>query len=268
MRIRKRPSGTGDGLTRQLTRHQPSILVQLVDLFLIEFTNWRWSWRGMVILGMIAPLTSILALGIFARDSGQEALAYVLSGNVVLALMFENQNKVQSHFTFMRFQGTLDYYATLPIRKHAVILAVVCSFLLLSVPSLTVTVFLGSLVLDVPLKLSPLILIVVPACVIPMAGIGALIGTSARTPQEAGSLSLLVMTVMLGLGPVVIPPERLPDVVLALGRFSPATYAASALRQALLGPVTGQIVRDLAALAGFGVVVFVLVGRKMDWRHR
>ena len=67
---------------------------------------------------------------------------------------------------------------------------------------------------------------------------------------------------------MVIPPDRLPDVVLVLGRFSPATYAASALRQALLGPVTGQIVGDLAALAGFGVVIFVLVGRKMDWRHR
>jgi hypothetical protein len=49
---------------------------------------------------------------------------------------------------------------------------------------------------------------------IPMAGIGALIGNSARTPQEAGSISFLVTFLMFGLGPVVIPPERLPGVVL------------------------------------------------------
>ena len=55
--------------------------------------------------------------------------------------------------------------------------------------------------------------------------------------------------------------------MVTLGRFSPATYAASALRQALLGPLTGQIVLDLAALAGFTAVVLWLVGRKMDWRQ-
>ncbi len=100
-----------------------------------------------------------------------------------------------------------------------------------------------------------------------MAGIGALIGSIARTPQEAGSLSLLLTLVMLGLGPVLIPPSRLPDVMLVLGRFSPATYAASALRQALLGPLTGQIFLDLAALTGVAAVVLWLVGRKMDWRQ-
>jgi ABC-2 type transport system permease protein len=75
------------------------------------------------------------------------------------------------------------------------------------------------------------------------------------------------MLVMLGLGPVLIPPARLPDVMLILGRFSPATYAASALRQALIGPLTGQIALDLAVLAGVTMVVFWLVGRKMDWRQ-
>jgi ABC-2 type transport system permease protein len=249
-------------------RNRPSFWVQLLDLFLIELTNWRWSWRSMIILGMVAPLGAILGLGIFAREAGATTLAYILTGNVVLALMFENQDKVQSHFAFMRFQGTLDYFATLPIHKYALILAIVFAFLLLSLPSLVVTVLAGSLVLHLPLTPSPLILLVIPLCAIPMAGIGALIGASARTPQEGGSLSLLVTLVMLGLGPVLIPPERLPDLMLMLGRFSPATYAASALRQSLLGPLTNHILVDLAALMGFTVLIFWLVGRKMDWRQR
>lgn len=248
-------------------RKQPSFLVQLVDLLLIELTNWRWSWRSMVITGTIAPLLSTIALGVFARDSGREALTYVLTGNIVLALMFGNMDNVQSHFVYMRFMGALDYFATLPIQKHILILAVVLSFLLLSLPSLVVTMLLGSLLLDVPITLDPILLIVIPLCAIPLAGIGALIGTSARTRYEAGSLSLIVTMVMTGLGPVIIPPARLPGVMLFLGRFSPATYAASALRQALLGPLTGQIVLDLAVLMGVAVVIFWLVGRRMDWRQ-
>jgi ABC-2 type transport system permease protein len=105
-------------------------------------------------------------------------------------------------------------------------------------------------------------------CAIPLSGIGALIGSSARTPQESGSWALIVTVVMAGLGPVVIPPERLPRLLVLMGRFSPATYAGSALRQALLGPVTGQIAMDVAVLAGITVAVFALVGWVIDWRQR
>jgi ABC-2 type transport system permease protein len=241
---------------RESSLRPPSFLVQLIDLALIELT------------GVVTPALGIVGLGIFARDSGADALAYVLTGNVVLSLLFENQDKVAGHFAFMRLNGSLNYFSTLPVRKHALILAVVLSFLLLSLPSLVVTVLLGSTMLGIPLHLNPVILLVVPVCAVSMAGVGALIGTSVRLPQNAGSVSLLVTFVMLGLGPVVVPPDHLPEVVLFLGRFSPATYAASAMRQVLLGPLTGQIALDLAALAGFTLVSLWLVGRKMDWRQR
>ena len=67
----------------------------------------------------------------------------------------------------------------------------------------------------------------------------------ARTQAESGTISTLLTLLMLGLGPVVIPPDRLPAILQAVGRFSPATYAASALRQALLGPITPQLWLDL-----------------------
>jgi len=242
--------------------------VQLVDLFLMELTNWRWAWRATVITGTIAPLLSLLALGVFARDSGQGTLAYVLTGNVVLSLMFGNLDRVQSRFSFMRAMGTLDYFAMLPIEKYNLILATVFSFLLLSLPSLLVTILVGSLLLRIPIAPHPAILIVVPLAAISLAGIGALIGVSVRRPEEGGSLSLVVTMVLTAMGPVIIPPQRLPAFMLTLGRLSPATYAASAFRQALLGPVTGRILLDLAALAVFAAISLWVVGRKMDWRQK
>ena len=137
-------------------RRRAPILVQGVDLFLIELTNWRWSWRSMVLTATLAPVASILALGMFARDSGREALTYILTGNLVLSLMFGNMDNVQSHFSFMRLNGSLDYFATLPIRRFALILAVMLSFLLLSLPSMVVTLLLGTLYLHVPIAPSPI----------------------------------------------------------------------------------------------------------------
>lgn len=222
----------------------------------------------MLVTGMVAPLLSMAALGVFARDSGPDALAYILTGNVVLALMFETMNRVQGHFVYMRTQGTLDYFASLPIRKYALILAVALAFLALSLPSLLVTMLAGAALLGVRLAPSPLLLAVIPLCAIPLAGVGALIGAAVRNPQEGNALTMILTFVMLGLGPVIVPPDRLPPLALALGRLSPATYAASAMRQALLGPATAQIEVDLAALAAFSVVTFALTGRKMDWRQQ
>ncbi|HEY7124554.1 MAG TPA: ABC transporter permease [Ktedonobacterales bacterium] len=248
-------------------RKQPW-LVQLGDLLLMELTNWRWSWRMLVITSTITPLLSMVALGLFARNAGQEALGYILTGNVVLALMFGMMEKVQSRFSFMRVMGTLDYFATLPITRFTLILAMVLSFLLLSLPSLIVTIGVGALVLALPLQISPLLIAAVPLCAVPLSGIGALIAANARTPEESNALTLLATFVLLGLGPVIFPASRLPGFVLVLGHFSPATYAASALRQTLLGPVTGELALDLAVLAGVSVLIFWLVGRKMQWRQR
>ncbi len=242
--------------------------IQIYDLFWMQLSNWRWTWRGMVIIGTIAPILSIVALGIFGKDSGPESLRYILVGNIVLALMFENQGKVSGNFAFMRSMGTLNYFASLPVRRYSLVTATVLAFLLLSLPALVATTVIGSWFLKISLHPSPLLLLIVPLAALPLAGIGALIGASARNPEEASSLSTLVTFIMLGLGPVLIPPDRLPDFMVTLGAFSPATYAASGLQQALLGPVTPRIWLDLLILAGLGGLIFWLVGKKLDWRQQ
>ncbi len=240
--------------------------MQLVDLVLIQLSNWRWAWRGMVITGIIGPTFSIIAMGMFARNSSPAALGYILTGGMVINLMFENLDKVCSNFSFMRAVGMLNYFAVLPIQRYTLVLATVFAFLLLSLPSLLVTTVVGTLFLHVHLSPSPLILLVIPMIAIPLAGVGALVGTLASTPEEAGSISMILTFFMAGLGPVVFPPDRLPAILLKLGWFSPATYAASALRQVLIGPVSPRIFLDLAVLSLLGIITLWLVNRKMDWR--
>ena len=248
-------------------RKRPSYLIQLLDLTLIQLSNWRWSWRRMIVTGMVVPLFGIVGLGIFAREAGQETLSYILIGNVVVALMFENMGKVSGNFAYMRAMGTLNYFATLPVYRHALVLGTVIAFGLLSLPALLVTIVFGSLFLGVSLHIHPLILLVIPLVTVPLASLGALIGISAHTPEEANYTSVLLTFGMMALGPVLIPPSRLPDFMSIVGYFSPATYAASALRQVLLGPLTTQILVDLTVLATLAACVAWLVVRRMDWRQ-
>ena len=248
-------------------RYRQPVLVQLVDLFLIELTNWRWSWRHALVTGTITPLFTIIALGAFARDDGGETLAYVMTGNIVVSLLFGTLNTVHSHIEWLRFYGGLDYFATLPIQRYALVLAIAMTFLLFSLPSLVITMCLGSLLLRVPIALHPLVVIVVPLCALSLAGVGAMLGLIGRVPGESRNLTSVLTLLMIALGPVVIPPERLPGFAVVLGCLSPATYAASALRQTTVGPLTTRIALDLAVLAGMTVLFLWLVGRKMGWRQ-
>lgn len=244
-----------------------SLLVQFTSLLYIEMTNWRWSWRGMIVTGMFAPVLSILGLGVFARDSGPLALAYVLTGNLVVSIMFGNMHAIAHHIVFLRFQGTLEYLATLPIRRSMLVLAILCAFLALSAPSLVTTLLLGVWFLGVPVHPHPLLLLVIPLCAVPLSGIGAMVGASVRTPEHSGSIMLIFTLLLTGLGPVVVPPDRLPSILIFLGHFNPATYAASAMRQVLLGPLTPQLWIDLGVLTLVGTCVFMVVSKKLDWRQ-
>ncbi|MBD0265049.1 MAG: hypothetical protein ICV78_20700 [Tolypothrix sp. Co-bin9] len=63
---------------------------------------------------------------------------------------------------------------------------------------------------------------------------------------------------------MIIPGDRLPEFLLILGYLSPATYAASTLRQTLVAPITGKLMVDIIALLGFALLTFCLLGRKLD----
>jgi ABC-2 type transport system permease protein len=244
-----------------------SFLFQLIDLTLLQLTNWRWSWRSTLITSVVAPTISTLGLGLFAGNDA-EALGYILTGNIVMSLLFGTVGHVSSNFGYMRVVGTLDYLATLPLHRTALILATVFAFMVLSLPPVLVTVLLGTLVLNIQLAVHPVILLVLPLISVALSGLGALIGILARTPEAVSSLSTLTTFVLLALGPVMVPASRLPGAINTISLLSPATYAASALRQVVLAmPDHIPLVVDIAVLMALAIALLWLAGRRMDWRQ-
>ncbi|OKH99012.1 ABC transporter [Streptomyces sp. CB02923] len=241
---------------------------QAWDLFRIQLTNWRWSWPQMVLTGMLAPLVSIAALGLFARSSGPAATEYVLTGSVTMAILFETQNRIASNFAFMRGNGAFEYYAALPVRREALILATLAAFSLLSLPAVAVTLFLGSALLDVPLTPSPLAPLCLLLALLPSAGLGALIGSRSGTIEQASSLSLATTLLMMAAGPVAVPPGLLPDALVWIGHLNPAVYAADSLRHSLTTPAALSALADMAVLATFAGAVWGLTSTRMHWRAR
>lgn len=213
------------------------------------------------------PLFLVVLLGVFANTQDRDALVYILTGNMVIGLLFGTMTRIIQRVEFLRFGGGLDFFATLPVQRFLFVFAMVASFLVFSLPSLVLTLTVGALWLQLPLALHPLLLLVIPLCTIPLAGVGVLLGLISRNWGEASSWGFVVSLLFSVLGPVMIPSDRLPAMLILLGHLSPATYAASALRQVVMGPVIGRIVVDLVVLVGMSVLLLWWVERKMSWRE-
>ena len=221
----------------------------------------------MLLRGVLTPLLSLVALGVFAREVGREAVVYVVTGNIVVGLLFGTMDMVQSHITFLRFDGAMDYFATLPIDRPMLIMAMAAAFLLLSLPSLAITLVAGPMLLALPVHVSPWMALVIPLCAVALAGVGGVLGLIGRSRAESLNLGFIFTLLLTAMGPVVIPPDRLLASMRVLGLFVPSTYAASAFRQTLIGPVTGALVRDVVVLIAVAAVSLWLVGRRMAWRE-
>ncbi|MEM7798438.1 MAG: ABC transporter permease [Chloroflexota bacterium] len=250
-----------------MTYNPQTYWVQLYDVTLMQLTNWRWAWKGILLGGTFIPLLTMIAFGFFAADNANNAILYVYTGNIVMALMFAHQGRVTSNFAYMRATGTLGYFATLPIQRSVIVWATLLSFFVIFLPALILIIFLGAWLLNIPLNIHPLIFLVAPIATTPLAALGALIGTTARRPESAMEINRLLTLVLLFIGPIYTPPETLPNFLIVLGRFSPATYVSSALQQVLVGPVTNQLWMDMLALLGFTIVSLAVVLRFMDWRE-
>jgi ABC-2 type transport system permease protein len=244
-------------------------LNQTLDLFLIQLTNWRWSWRTAIIQGIVVPTIGLIAFSAFAGTDDMLALSYILTGNMVFSLLFGTTDRVATHFAYIRATGMLDYFASMPLYRVSLVLATASAFLLLALPSVLAVLLIGWLILDVPVSISPLIIVVIPLITFALSGLGAIIGTLNRPLEEIGSISSLVSIVMLLLGPVMLPPDRLHPALEAVGLFSPATYAASALRHVLLldqpNPIALEV--DILVLTGTMVGLLWWSGRRMQWRQ-
>jgi ABC-2 type transport system permease protein len=249
-----------------MLRPQP-FLTQLVDLTLIQLSNWRWGWGNMVIAGTILPIFSMISLGFFAQERGPEAITYIYVGSLIIALLFSHMGRVAANFSYMRVNGSLNFLATLPIHRHTFMLATLLSFFIIFLPSLLITILLGAAFLSVPLHPHVLVILILPLISMPLAAFGALMGASSRRIEDAVLFSQIAMLTLVAVGPVMVPPDQLPEVVIVLGRLNPATYAVSALKQVLVGPVSGQLAWDVAFLLVFTLGSLWLASRLMDWRE-
>lgn len=224
-------------------------------LMRMQMARLRSSWRPYLIVSSAMPLgIALLMRAIMDADQVERFGKQIVAGSAVLAIAMTAVVMLAQRVAALKENGGLDYYATLPVSRPALIATILLSFAVFALPGTIVVLTLGSALFDLSLTALWAAIPVWALGSLALAGLGVAIGFTAPDEQLAGMYSNLLMMAVLFLG--ILPAGRLPDWIEPLRTVLPSTYAVNALRPGLDGSVTTGQAGDLLVLAMFGALSF------------
>ncbi|MFE7097947.1 ABC transporter permease [Streptomyces erythrochromogenes] len=195
-------------------------------------------------------------------DGGSEARA-VVAGSSVLVVAFVALNLLAQHFGQLRAGGGLDHYATLPVPPASVVLGAAAAYASFTLPGTLVTAVFGCLLFGLPMSGLWILAAVVPLAGAALAGLGAALGLLAPRQELATLAGQLGMSAALLLG--VLPPERMPAVIVWARDLLPSTYGVEAFARTFeASPDWAAVVFDLGVCAAVGVLSLTVA----TWAYR
>lgn len=232
-----------------------SAVTKFETLVWMQMSRLRTSWRPYLIVSSAMPLgIAVLMRAVMEPDQVQELGQQIVAGSAVLAIAMTAVVMLAQRVASLRENGGLDYYATLPISRPALIAAILLSFAMFALPGTVIVLTLGALLFDLSLAALWTAFPVWALGSVALAGLGVAIGFAAPDEQLAGMYSNLLMMAVLFLG--ILPASKLPGWIAALKVVLPSTYAVDALRPGLAGSLTAAQGVDLFVLAVFGALSF------------
>ncbi|MEA2451672.1 MAG: type transport system permease protein [Actinomycetota bacterium] len=229
--------------------------VKFEVLMRMQMSRLRTSWRPYLIVSSAMPLgIAVLMRAVMEPQQVAEFGQQIVAGSAVLAIAMTAVVMLAQRVSSLKENGGLDYYATLPVSRPALIATILLSFAVFALPGTVIVLTLGSALFNLSLAA---LWAAVPVWILgslALAGLGVAIGFAAPDEQLAGMYSNLLMMSVLFLG--ILPADRMPGWLGPVRAVLPSTYAVNALRPGLEGNLTAGQGWDLLILAVFGALSF------------
>lgn len=241
---------------------------QYLILLGVLLAEYRSTWFIHVLNGLLVPISFTFFVVAVGGVTSTEKAIYLLGGNLALSIAMGPTAFLITKLGWARQSQEFDYWIALPLSKMMMMFALISVALLFVLPGLVGTYVVASLLFGLPFNASAWLLIpLVPLGVLPLAGVGAMLGTIAPSGQIANVLSNIVFLFVGILSPLMLPLEALPVPLRITSQFVPTTYVADAFRTVLKGNIGSNLVFDIIILALFSAVLLTFTYFRLDWRN-
>jgi ABC-2 type transport system permease protein len=241
-------------------------LQQYLILLRLSLSEYRSLWFYYVFFGLAWPVSFLFFLSALGGAFSPERAIFILGGNMATSIAFGPTFILINTIGYGKESREFDYWATLPLPKLAFVLAVVSVALLLALPGLVGIYLLGALMLHLSLSGGLALLILIPLGALPLAGLGALLGSYAPDGQTGGVIGNILLMVISFFSPMFVPLNMLPEPLRILALLIPTTYVADTFRFVLGGHTQLAPFVDILVIVICSAGFLFLVHRKLDWR--
>ena len=190
------------------------------------------------------------------------AVMQIISNITMLSLILSGAAVIRE-----REHGTIEHLLVMPVTPAEIMLAKIwANGLVIVAAALASLILVVQLLLNVTINGSiPLFMFGAAFFLFSMCSLGIVLATFARSMPQFGLLAIPFFLVMNMLSGGVTPQEAMPDALRYVMQAAPSTHFTS-FSQAVLyrGSGIDVVWPQLAAMAGIGVVLFVIAG----WRFR
>lgn len=242
------------------------LLRQYVIVLLAHLSSYRRSWVFQTFLSLIVPFALIFAAKSLLSSVGSDRAVFLLGGDMTMSIAFGPTVFLINKLGWAHHNREFDYWVALPVPKLIVVVAIISMALLFALPGLLGSYIFGSLLLGLPLSEAWALIFLIPLGVLPLAGIGAFLGTAAPNGQTASLMGDVLLVAVGFLSPMFIPPEQLPAALQITALCIPTTYVADAFRSVISAHFGLHFVVDLVVLLLCSAGCLIFAHWKLEWR--
>lgn len=193
-----------------------------------------------------------------------ETSTYIVPGIVGVLLTLTMVLITSMSIVRERERGTLEQLVVTPIDKTSLMLGKIIPFVLVGYVQMSVVLWLGKLLFDIPMRGSLAALYGIAfAFIVASLGVGLFLSTLVRTQAQAIQLGFFFLLPNILLSGFMFPREAMPEVARWIGAALPLTYFLEVLRGVLLrGVGLDALWREALALILFSILLVAFSVRK------
>ncbi|MBZ0302194.1 MAG: ABC transporter permease [Anaerolineae bacterium] len=254
------------------TRSEPvhnmtKFFVDLKFLWLEQMLELRRTWYWFVVFSCFLPIAMVFGftrIGSGLTDAS--SLIFIISGSAIFAATNEGLYMLAVRIGTMKKEGTLIYYASLPISKTAFMVAILLSRLIITFPGMIAPLMFGAWLYGVDITLNAWGLIVILLAALALANVGMALGMLIDSLELIQIIVNILLFILAMAGPIFSPMSALPLPLQILSYALPPSYAAAALRSTLNGTMDSTFFANILVLVVMTIGGFILSARTLRWR--
>jgi ABC-2 type transport system permease protein len=235
-----------------------TVLSDIYSVLWVDLRFLRRHWLRTLATSIVSPVLYLVAfgfgLGRGVSFGGISYLEFVIPGIIALTAMTGSYNGAGMKLHVDRlFYKCFDEYLLSPISLFSLAIGKTMIGVVRGLIASATLLVVGVLI-SPTLLISPLFLLVLVTSCFVFSFLGVLIGLVAKSHQDMGTFSTLVILPMTFLSGTFFSLSQLPDALKAVLYVLPLTHSSETLRAAALGQPFPWL--SFLALVGFGLAFF------------